>query len=68
MKTFRFRKVQFEMTREGYGQYRLAGTYRGKRFAVHCTDSSIYDNCDEEGKKCDRARRDAYWTMKASLY
>jgi hypothetical protein len=68
MKTFKFRKVQFEMTPTGYGQYRLSGMYRGKRFAVHCTDSTIYDRCDGEGEKGNSARRGAYLTMKSSLY
>lgn len=47
----KFRKVEFEMTRgNGYGQYKvIAENYKGKRIAVHTTNSMAWDYINDEG-------------------
>ena len=43
-----FRRVEFTITRSGYGQYMLEAHYRGKDIKVHVTDSSLWDDIDED--------------------
>ncbi len=43
-----FRRVEFTITRSGYGQYMLEAHYRGKDIKVHVTDSSLWDDVDED--------------------
>ena len=47
-----FRKVNFEMTRgNGYGQYFIIATYRGKSIKVHTTDSEAWDYINDDSNK-----------------
>lgn len=47
-----FRKVNFEMRRgNGYGQYVIEATYRGKKIVAHTTDSEAWDWLNDEGQK-----------------
>lgn len=39
-KTWNYNGVDYTMTKTGYGQYNLNG--------YHCTDSSIWDWCDDD--------------------
>lgn len=44
-----FRRVEFTITHlAGYGQYMLEAHYRGKDVKVHITDSSLWDDIDED--------------------
>lgn len=63
MKTFKFHNANITMTQTGYGQYKLSGL--GK--TIHCTDSIIYDWCDDESnpKKHLDTRRAAYNLLKS---
>lgn len=58
-----FRKVKFEMARgNGYGQYYILATYKGKAIKVHTTDSEAWDylNDDSNKEKHNDARRHCY--------
>lgn len=45
-----FRKVNFSMRRgNGYGQYVIEATYRGKDIKAHTTDSEAWDWLNDEG-------------------
>lgn len=44
MKTFEFNNETITIEQVGYGQY----TLRGLDSSVHCTDSEIWDWCDDE--------------------
>lgn len=49
MKTGKFRKVNFSISRgNGYGQYIIEATYRGKQVKAHSTDSEAFDFIDDE--------------------
>ena len=43
-----FRRVEFTITLTGYGQYMLEASYKGKDIKVHVTDSSLFDDVDED--------------------
>jgi hypothetical protein len=50
--------------KKGYGQYRLEGLGTN----IHCTESEIWDECDdEESSKCEEVRERAYNILKANL-
>lgn len=58
-----FRKVNFEMSRgNGYGQYVIKATYRGKEITAHTTDSEAWDWIDDDSnqKKHNDARKHCY--------
>lgn len=56
-----FRKVKFEMARgNGYGQYYILATYRGKSIKVHTTDSEAWDYLNDDSSKGIDARRYCY--------
>jgi hypothetical protein len=66
MKTNSFRKVNFEMVRgNGYGQYVIIATYRGKKIKVHTTDSETWDWIDDDSnkEKHNDARRHCYYKI-----
>lgn len=47
-----FRKVKFEMGRgNGYGQYFIIGTYKGKEISVHTTNSEAFDWINDDSNK-----------------
>jgi hypothetical protein len=49
MKNGKFRKVNFSISRgNGYGQYIIEATYRGKQVKAHSTDSEAFDFIDDE--------------------
>ena len=58
-----FRKVKLEISRgNGYGQYIVSATYKGKEISAHTTDSEIFDwlNDDSNVKMHQEAKRTAY--------
>lgn len=56
-----YRKVKFTITRTGYGQYMLEAHYRGRNIKVHVTDSSLWDDIDEDvDTKRKKALRSCY--------
>ncbi|MCC8186488.1 MAG: hypothetical protein LIP08_02975 [Bacteroides sp.] len=63
MKTNSFRKINFEVSRgNGYGQYVINATYKGKLISTHTTDSEIWDWIDDDSnkEKYNDARRHCY--------
>lgn len=47
-----FRKVKFEMIRgNGYGQYYILATYKGKTIKAHTTDSEAWDYINDDSNK-----------------
>jgi len=47
-----FRKVSFEMKRcNGYGQYLIEATYKGKILTVHTTNSEAWDYINDISNK-----------------
>lgn len=45
-----FRKVNFEMVRgNGYGQYIIEASYKGKEIKAHTTNSEAWDWLNNEG-------------------
>jgi len=47
-----FRKVTLEISRgNGYGQYIVSATYRGKQIQAHTTDSEAYDWLNDDSNK-----------------
>jgi hypothetical protein len=58
-----FRKVNLEISRgNGYGQYIITATYRGKEVKVRTTNSECFDwlNDDSNKEKHQEAKRYAY--------
>ena len=58
-----FRKVNLEIRKaNGYGQYIISATYKGKDLEVHTTDSECYDWLDDDSnkQKHQEAKRYAY--------
>lgn len=52
MKTGKFNKVEFHMTRgNGYGQYYIHSTYKGKVLKIHTTNSEAWDWIDDDTNK-----------------
>lgn len=47
MKTFEFNNETITIERAGYGQYTLSGLGT----SIHCTDSEIWDWCDDDENK-----------------
>ena len=47
MKTFEFNNEAITIEKTGYGQYVLSGL----GISVHCTDSEIWDWCDDDEKE-----------------
>ena len=47
MKTFEFNNEAITIEKTGYGQYVLSGL----GISVHCTDSEIWDWCDDDETK-----------------
>jgi len=48
----KFRKVTLEISRgNGYGQYIVSATYRGKQIQAHTTDSEAYDWLNDDSNK-----------------
>ena len=66
MKSSFFRKVNFTIERNGYGQYTVKANYRGRAIEAHCTDSLVYDWLDDEESQenRNRARRICYELIK----
>lgn len=62
MKTFTFHNATITIEQTGYGQY----TLRGLGTSVHCTDSEVWDWCDDEENKQKHqdAKRTAYNLLK----
>lgn len=61
-----FRKVQFTMERgNGYGQYIIRGTYKGKEVKAHTTDSEAWDwiNDDSDRERHMDAKRHCYFKI-----
>ena len=50
MATFRKVNLSIEKT-NGYGQYIISATYKGKDLRVHTTDSECYDWLDDDSNK-----------------
>jgi hypothetical protein len=47
-----FRKVTLEISRgNGYGQYIVSATYRGKQIQAHTTDSEAFDWLNDDSNK-----------------
>lgn len=65
MKTFEFNNETITIEQTGYGQY----TLRGLGTSVHCTDSEIWDWCDddENAAKHESAKETAYRLLLNSL-
>ena len=63
MKRFKFHNCNMEISQAGYGQYNI----KGLGVQIHCTESFIWDWCDDESnkKKCHEARRRAYKLVKS---
>lgn len=62
-----FRKVNLEISKKnGYGQYEITATYKGKDIKVHTTNSECYDwlNDDSNTEKHQEAKRFAYNSIK----
>ncbi len=58
-----FRKVKLEISRgNGYGQYIISATYRGKNVKAHTTDSECYDWLNDDSNKVlhQEAKKHAY--------
>lgn len=58
-----FRKVNFEISKgNGYGQYFISGTYKGKAITAHTTDSEAYDYLNDADNKVKQleARKHCY--------
>lgn len=62
MKTFTFHNATITIEKAGYGQY----TLHGLGTSVHCTDSEVWDWCDDEEnkEKHEDAKRTAYNLLK----
>jgi hypothetical protein len=58
-----FRKVNLEISRgNGYGQYIVSATYRGKQIQAHTTDSEAFDwlNDDSNREMHQQAKKHCY--------
>lgn len=58
-----FRKVKLEISRgNGYGQYIVSATYRGKQIQAHTTDSEAFDwlNDDSNIEMHHQAKKHCY--------
>lgn len=58
-----FRKIELKIQRaNGYGQYHITATYKGKLIKVHTTNSECFDwlNDDSNPAKHKEAKRYAY--------
>ena len=62
-KFFSFHNAKMSLEFRGHGSYIL----RGLDQSIHFTDSSVYDECDndEDYKRCLDARRTAYDALKS---
>lgn len=61
-----FRGVQMEISRgNGYGQYVITATYRGKQVTAHTTDSECFDYLNDDSNKAKHleAKRHAYYKI-----
>ena len=58
----RYRKLKLEMSKgNGYGQYFITSTYRGKTITAHTTDSEAWDwQRSDMKKELDYARKHCY--------
>ena len=64
MATFRKVDLSIEKT-NGYRQYIISATYKGKNIRVHTTDSECYDWLDDDSNKVkhQEAKRHAYYKI-----
>lgn len=61
-----FRKIKFTMERgNGYGQYIIRGSYKGKEIKAHTTDSEAWDwlNDDSDKERHMYAKRHCYFKI-----
>nr|DAM63490.1 MAG TPA: hypothetical protein [Caudoviricetes sp.] len=63
MKTFEFNNEAITIEKTGYGQYVLSGL----GISVHCTDSEIWDWCDDDWCDDDE-NEDKHLAAKESAY
>ncbi len=65
-----FRKIEFEMSKgNGYGQYIITGTYRGKTIITHTNDSEAWDwQRSDVKKEHNYSRKHCYNKIKTAYY